>query len=259
MKIQKKLLALFLFTTVIIFSFSSCKKENIKTENIEKEIEIKRAVKLKNLDEETKLFLEEKNIFVVLAHNFYEPNICENLIKLLDENFGVQTEENDGLIKIMIFPDDFMVSGKIRVSSLYAKLKEENPAGLIILGSPEGICNSVARLEDLYENRKLPYAVIQLFPQDDILGTESTSNFVLDYAKKSDNLEAEETVVQLDFDYSKILINSIDEVISSKGPIPQDSMLFQKVQKISGPENKISHYVDVETGLQSINHFIFQK
>ena len=90
-------------------------------------------------------------------------------------------QDTPGLIKILVYPQDFTVSGKVRITSLYTILKDENPAGLVTLGAPEGLCNAIAKLEDSQENSVLPYPVIQLFPQDNILGAEAVSTIVLDY------------------------------------------------------------------------------
>ena len=243
---------------IFLFLFSGCKKQETKSVPAA-ENTVARAAKLLNLPSQITESLSGKNIFVLLAHNFNDEKSVEDFTKTLDENFGVHSQDTPGLIKILVYPQDFTVSGKVRITSLYTILKDENPAGLVTLGAPEGLCNAIAKLEDTQENSVLPYPVIQLFPQDNILGTEAVSTIVLDYAQTLETSISEETIFQINFNPEEILINSIEEIILERGKILKNRNLLLTVQNILGSKYKVANYIDSETSLQSVNHFIFEK
>ncbi len=254
MKIAIKLFSLIFFTTIC---FLGCSKNNNKVHEPQApEIPVaKVAAKLDLLDEETKNFIQNKTLVVVLGHSYNDEETVAHFKQILNENYGLKTEESEGLISLLVYPQDFMVAGKERVSSLYSKLEDENLAGIITFGAPEGLCNALARLEDLTEKREYP--VFAFFQQDDVLGEESTADFVLDYVPQNSDLE-EETASIADFDVDSLLINSIDEMLKAKTSIKSDKNLLKTVQKIAGSQKKVTNFSDYETGLKSINHFIFE-
>ena len=217
--------------------------------------EPKVAVKLNGLDPQTKEYLEGKTLAVVLGHSYNDSYTVEKFRQLLNINYGVQTEENPGLITLLVYPEDFMVSGKARVSSLYSKLEDKKLAGIITFGAPEGLCNALARLEDSVEKR--PYPVFCFFQQDDSLGSESTADFVLDYTPVQTSLEIEQSANIPDFDTSLLLLKATDEMLKLRGPLEPSKNLIQYVQNIVGKQKQVSNYTDYESGLKSVNHFIF--
>lgn len=236
----------------------ACNKKNPANSEPPEEETVQRAVKLASLDEETAIFLQDKKIAVVLAHNFNDEDVIDSVVSCLEKNYGVFSDGQDGLVKYYVFPEDFTVSGRVRVSSLFSLLKDEKLAALITVGAPENLYSSIARLEDESENSSLEYPVIQLFPQDDILGTEAVSKLVLDFTRKPETMAEEESSVEINFDVNEILANAIDLVIAGKGQIARDGNLLAAAQKIAGDAHKVSHFVDSETGLKSINHFTFE-
>ncbi len=255
MKIAIKLFSLIFFTAI---SFLGCSRNNNKTEveqTTENQVE-KTAVKLDSLDEETKNFIQDKTLVVVLGHSYNDEETVEYFKKILNENYGLKDENGEGLIEVLVYPEDFMVAGKARISSLYSKLEDQNLAGIITFGAPEGLCNALARLEDMTEKREYP--VFAFFQQDDVLGAESTADFVLDYVPKNSELEEEQTSEITEFDVDSLLINSIDEMLKAKTSIKSDKNLLKIVQKITGSQKKVTNFSDYETGLKSINHFIFE-
>ena len=115
-----------------------------------------------------------------------------------------------------------------------------------------------SKIQDKSEDGKIPYPVFTFFSQDDVLGAESTSDFVLDYAHKTNSIDGEVTDFIPDFDASLILTNAISEMIELREPLKPDSSLISFVKKLLEKNRKVVHYVDGETGLQSINHFVFE-
>lgn len=238
----------------------------------------KTAVKLKLLDADTQEYLNGKTIAVVLGHNYNDEETVSRFVQLLDLNYGLSTETEKGLIKLLVYPEDFMVAGRERISSLYNSLEDENLAGIVTFGAPEGLCNALARLEDLSIRRqenaadtkelgeekaektviRRSYPVFTFFQQDDTLGSESTSDFVLDYTPPATMTETEQAAYVPGFDPAALLINSIDAMLALRGPVSADKNLRSFVQGIAGKEKTVSSYNDYETGLKSINHFIFE-
>lgn len=269
-KISKNALFLSAFFAVCAADFTGCTKEQktqpAVTEEIQTE-EQKTAVKLNSLDEQTKEYLSDKTIAVVLGHSYNDLQTVEKIRQLLNINYGVKTDETEALITILVYPEDFLVAGKPRISSIYSKLEDKNLAGIITFGAPEGLCNALARLEDLSikrqeegQNKKVlkrSYPVFSFFQQDDTLGSESTADFVLDYTPKQNSLEMEQTASIPDFDTSSMLLNAIDEMLKLRAPLEINKNLIQVVQKIVGKQKQVSNYTDYESGLKSANHFIF--
>ena len=81
---------------------------------------------------------------------------------------------------------------QIRISSIIDKIESKSLAGIITLGAPEGLCNVIAKIQDKSENGILPYPVFSLLPQDNVLGSEATSDFVLDYVQQTESLNEEQ-------------------------------------------------------------------
>ena len=202
-----------------------------------------------------------------MGHSYNDLQTVEKIRQLLNINYGVKTDETEALITILVYPEDFLVAGKPRISSIYSKLEDKNLAGIITFGAPEGLCNALARLEDLSIKRqeegqnekvlKRSYPVFSFFQQDDTLGSESTADFVLDYTPKQNSLEMEQTASIPDFDTSSMLLNAIDEMLKLRTPLEINKNLIQVVQKIVGKQKQVSNYTDYESGLKSANHFIF--
>lgn len=261
---NKNISKLILFL-LLIFSFISCKDEKRlesfstgSASPVSEEPSRALPSKLKKISPETRAYLEGKNIVVILGYGYNDVQAISSITQKLDEAFGVETEENPALISILVYPNDFMVAGKERISSIVDKVEDKNLAGMIILGAPDGLHIALSKLQDKGENGVINYPVFTFFSQDDVLGTESTSDFVLDYAHKTNAIEAEVTDFIPDFDASQILLNAVSAMIELREPLKADSTLLPFVKKLLEKKRIVNHYVDGETGLQSINHFIFE-
>lgn len=257
------------FAALSLLSFSACKdgKKSSASNSIQNSVtgETENVPeKLKKISENTKNYLEGKNIVVILGYGYNDDEQISKITQSLNENFGVEVESEDedekksGLISVLVYPADFMVAGKERISSLADRIEGKNLAGMIILGAPENMHIALSKLQDKTEDGHLSYPVFTLFSQDDVLGMESSSDFVLDYAHKTNTIDGEVTDFIPDFDATKILNNAISEMIELREPLKADSNLSAFVQKLLDKNRTLVHYVDGETGLQSINHFIFE-
>ena len=85
----------------------------------------------------------------------------------------------------------------------------------------------------------------------------------VDQSDKIEDMEKEEndaSDAQLvkTIDIQPILDNAIDYMLLTKKPLKSDAKLLGHVTNIAGDEYKIKRYIDPETGLSSINHFIIE-
>lgn len=249
----------FIFILSILALFSSCRKEGgekVLTEAADENL----PANLKTLDEQTLKFVEGKSVAVVLGYGFNSAETAGKIKKELDSLFGVETEDEKGLVSVFVFPDDFE---RGRISALPKLIEDKELLGMLVFGAPEKTHSTLAAIMG-DDATSLPYPVFSFFPQDDILGMQYVSNFVLDYIGNATLEEAtgendsEQNHSIPNFDAGKVAERAIDAIIERKGPIPKDSNLISAVQKILGPEHSVSQYSDPETKLQCINHFTFE-
>lgn len=236
--------------------FTHCKKETSQNRHPADEPSLPLPANTQRLSAEANSYLQGKHIFVLLGYGYNDEGFVEKTRAALEERYGVQGEEKDGLIMIAVYPDDFMRGSTARISLLTTAVEDTELAGIILLGAPESTHRSLAKLQDK-NGGEYPYPVYSFFPQDDVLGSESTADFVLDYAQKTDLLQAEEQL-ESDFDADNLLANAIETMLNPQEPIPADSDLRSFVQKLVGSGRTIRPYTDGETGLQAQNHFIFE-
>ena len=206
----------------------------------------------------------QKKICVVFGYGYNDKHYVDAILESLAPKYGLDdgTEEG-GLIFALVYPDDFPME---RISRLPSLVGERELAGLIAVGAPENTNYAIARMEDEYSSQEtmIPYPVYAFFPQDDVAGIEATANFVVDRALEgsgsSDDGANKEEIVQTQVkDLDKILDNAIEYMLLTQAPLPADKDLFEHVSRIVGKNYKLSRYVDAESGLQSINHFVIEE
>lgn len=267
MKTLKKISILLLISSTLIFVFS-CKKSN-------KNVEITDFLELRIVDSLEKTIssipknstITNKKVLVVFGYGYNEPDISKKIIDELDNSFGL--EENGGLISTIIYPNDFRLNGKAYVSDLTTMISnfEKDLSAVVILGAPERTHTVFARIQDSWQ-MDVPFYLVALFPQDDVLGIESTCDFVVETTQNdllnSDLSSAktitEESVLNYNHENSKIIIQTIDYLVKLKeinATLEKNNSLYTHVSQML-KENKVSNYIDPETGIQSINHFIVE-
>lgn len=252
---MKRIVSLFAAAVLCAALFTTCTKEKASAAASVDEAASLLPEKLQHLSAPAQAYLQGKHIFVLLGYGYNDGAFVEKTRAALEENYGVQTEEKDGLVMLSVFPDDFMRGSTARISLFTSKVEETDLAGIVLLGAPEYTHSSLAKLQDK-NGGEYGYPVYSFFPQDDVLGAESTADFVLDYAQNTNILQEEEHR-EADFDADTLLIKSIETMLNPQEPIPADSDLLAFVQNLVGTERTIRHYTDGETGLQAQNHFIF--
>lgn len=224
-----------------------------------------------------------EKICVVFGYGYNSEDFVEAEVAHLEEYYGLSDgTENSGLVISYVYPDDFKVGNTGRISQLVKYLEDVKVAGVITIGAPEYTSNTLSILKDrmLIEEPGAekkegdekaegvkPYPIYTLFPQDDILAIEATSDFVMDRAvdqsdkveeieKEEDDSSSPEQVRVSDI--QDIIDNAIDYMLLTKQPLKSDAKLAEHVSNIAGDAHTIKRYIDPETGLSSINHFIIE-
>jgi len=248
---------------VIGFSLFSCSDRKASLEITENPIslEIKDASQAEIDSEENHNQLwhaTNKKILILFGYNYNDEEFIKKATDRLSESFGIS--ENGGIIVPVVFPDDFRHKDKAVTVDFFNILNEENLdlAGLITLGAPEKTYRALIKLQDQW-NGQIPFPVISMFPQDDILGIEDTSNIVINQVEKAESDESllEESEGNGVQDAEIILENAVSYILNLNGAPEKDATLAAHVRQML-PGKKIHRYTDSETGLYSINHFVIE-
>lgn len=244
----------------LIFFIAGCKNNTVQFSDINS-IELTPSEgNLSDLNNNSqKWHITNKRICVVFGYDFNKPEITNELLSLLQDNFGLDSD--GGLIYPLIYPNDFRHGTRGYATDLLNELQAEDKdfMGVVILGAPDNTHSALARNQDKW-NREVPYPVIALFPQDEVLGIESTCDIVLDKSQTANmagEITQEEIEGQLIAEAPEVLINTIKYIQNLSYSLPIDSKLQSHVLQMV-KSNNIHHYTDPETGLQSINHFVLK-
>ena len=193
-------------------------------------------------------------ICILFGYGYNDEAFVKSMTKELYQKYGAA--ENGGLILPLVFPSDFKHGTRSIAAELPLYLDDKEIRGLILLGAPENTNFGVAHLQDSYDDLPV-FPVFSFFPQDDVLGMEGTSDFVLDKAQEADidgvvNNESEQSFVK---EVPDIIRRSVSYMLALDASLPKDKNLYAHLKNITG-SIKINRYVDPESGLQSVNHFV---
>ena len=198
------------------------------------------------------LWTNDEGVVVVLfGYGFNEPSFTNSILQKIKDEFGVENE--NGLVLPVVFPDDL----HNRISSLNDFLGDRQIRGIILLGAPERTHIALAKIHNDWDNMT-PFNIFSFFPQDEALGQEGTCNFVVEYPRLHTELSEDSGVIQSADESVEIIMNSIRYVAQLPGSIPCDKDLQFHVQNILKGK-KIKPYVDSETGITSVNHFLIRE
>lgn len=198
-----------------------------------------------------------KRVMVLFGYNFNTPEVYEPILFELSKKFGLA--ENGGLILPLFYPDSFKHSPRSFFTQIANILADDayDFCGVITLGAPENTHIAFSRNQDLW-NENVPYPIIALFPQDDVLGLESSCDFVLDKTQtvniNSDFIVDEEDTVTIT-EAPDILYRTISYIQCLESSMKKNADLRLHVSNIL-KNYDFHYYKDSETGLQSINHFV---
>ena len=246
---------LFLISLTALSLISCSKKETYNFSDTNMVSLYEAGTDSQELTKKTQLWHKSNDCVVILFGYGY--NDKEFVTKTQEELFPKYGNyyENGRLLTI-VFPDDFKHGTRTYSTNLANILNDKEVSALIILGAPEGTYKSIARLQDSYEGT-LPFPVISFFSQDDVLGMEYSSDFLLDKTQKA----SMNGIIELESDQEKV--ESISEILDkalfladiSEAPFAKNENLLEIVKMVAGNLH-ISRYTDPETGLISINHFV---
>jgi hypothetical protein len=254
---KPKLLTAAALALMSLLLFSGCKK-NQKTydaDSVELTLNHTEGPALQLTTQ--KWHITNKRVCVLFGYDFNNPEIKESLMALLKENFGL--DEDGGLIYPLTYPDDFKHGVKGYASDFAAILQADNLdlCGVVLLGAPENTHIALARNQDKWE-QEVPYPVIALFPQDDVLGIESTCDIVVDKGQTAGlagEIAPEESDGQIHANAPEIIVETIKYIQLLDGA-PSRSKELQKHMEQMLEGYQFHHYTDPESGLMSINHFV---
>lgn len=203
--------------------------------------------------------ITNKRIYVLFGYGFNSPETVEKLKLVLENRYGL--DEDDGLICPVIYPDNFKHNGKAIATELYHMLaeSEKDIAGVLILGAPDTTNIALGRLQDFWD-MNVPYPIIALFPQDDVEGLHSTCDLVIDKSQKTQSgteEESNEFLNEIAEETPGLIVDTLDYMITLNGTLPKDSDLQVHAKQML-PGRNLSMYVDPETGIRAINHFVLE-
>ena len=250
----------FLITAVaaaLALTFSGCKKQQNTYDANSIDLTLNQAEEPAMQTSPQKWHVTNKRICVLFGYDFNNPDIKEKLLALLKENFGL--DEDGGLIYPLTYPDDFKHGSRGYASDFTAILQSDelDLAGIVLLGAPENTHTALARNQDKWE-QEVPYPVVALFPQDDVLGIESTCDIVVDKGQTAGltgEIAPEETDGQIHQNAPEIIIETIKYIQLLDGA-PSRTQALQKHMEQMLEGYQFHHYTDPESGLMSINHFV---
>ena len=253
------LLALLTFSLLISGCKNKQKQKTYDADSIELTIDNSDdANKLSDLmNTDQKWHITNKRILVLFGYDFNNAENKEPLLSQLKENFGLA--EDGGLIYPVSYPDDFKHGAKGYASDFAALLQSDDLdlQGVLLLGAPENTHIALARNQDKW-NQEVPYPVIALFPQDDVLGMESTCDIVVDKGQTAGltgEIAPEESDGQIHDKAAEIIVETIGYIQLLDGA-PSRTQALQKHMEQMLEGFQFHHYSDPESGLMSINHFV---
>lgn len=245
----------------ICLSLFSCSKPHKAVDNNEiTEVPLNIEIKDSNLDTEAPVnqlwHISNKKIFILFGYDYNDPEFVEKATKRLSNSFGLY--EDGGIIIPVVFPDGFRHKDKAVSVDLFNILDDDDIAGFISLGAPEKTYRALSRIQDLW-NGEIPFPVISMFPQDDILGIEDTSSIVINQIQHAENeesliTESEHRAVP---DADLILEKAVSYILKLKNSPSKDAALAAHLRQML-PGKHIHRHSDSETGLYSINHFVIE-
>jgi hypothetical protein len=213
-------------------------------------------------------------VAVLFGYGYSDAHFVASTLAHLQEHFKVSDIHT--IVLPLTYPSDFMVGSVGRISSLYKILDENQVCALILLGAPERTYAVLGKLRDGW-GQSTGYPVISFFPQDDVLAMEAECDLVIDAVGEVESeSELESEIAAADGkgsdpsarnidDIPDILINALDYVLSQKippdrtNPAAAAAAYATEAANLMGTKWKSLPYVDTESGLHSVNHFIIEK
>lgn len=205
------------------------------------------------LKKETQTWHASPNcICILLGYGYNSEDFVSSFSEKIFSKYGNAID--GGFVRILVFPENFKRASKSIAAEFPLFFEEKNLCGIITLGAPENTHFGLAHVFARYDDEP-PFPTFAFFSQDDLPGTEGTADLVLDKEQKAniDGILEEET--QTFVKASPTFVErAIPMIKLLNGALPQNDLEFV-LKKIVG-KTKVKRYIDAQTGLQSINHFV---
>lgn len=202
----------------------------------------------------------QRKIGVVLGYGYNDEVFVEATLQELRRTLGLA--EDGGAVVPYVYPQDFMRGGSARITALTDMLESDGVAGLVVVGAPEGSHRALAALQDTDLGRAL-FPVITLMPQDDILGIESGSDIVIEYVPASATADLTEESGAYQENVPQLISRAAYYITLMPpdyfGGFQQDLELLVHARQLAGASWEVSRYIDPETGLCPMNHFVIDR
>lgn len=245
----------FILLVFVAINFFSCSKKNPSVN--QNEIYSLIPQKTENVDfekiENQKWHVTNERIAILLGYGFNEEPFLSQIKDFVKNEFGLS--EDGGLAYFIEYPKDFKHrSYSSELFNIISEITNENNLkGILLLGAPENTHYALARIQDEW-NMNVPFPIISVYSQDDILGIEASSDIVFDNAQNQNILtEAESVLIS---DAPELVKNLLLYMNSLNGSLEGTDITNHAIQLLNG--KKIHRYTDPETGLISENHFVVE-
>ena len=203
----------------------------------------------------------QRKIAVLFGYGYNDKAFIDIVLDQIKKTVGLSA--NGGAVFPLVFPNDFKWGASARISLLTGMLEDAQVNGLVLVGVPEGTHSVLASLQDA-GGGTIPYPVVSLLPQDDILGMEAGCDLVLEYlpvAASDDELSEESSI------YVENMPELIVRTIRYLSLVPTDHIggfekdmteLMIHARQMVGSRWTVARYNDPETGIRPENHFIIE-
>ena len=246
---------------VILLSFVGCQK-NIKAveDDYDAEESLSEIMDIELTSLPKWIAGDYPRILVLFGYGYTEDENRLPVEQKLFEEFG--KAEDKGLIYTAVFPDEYVKGGRIHLDFISRLVEDKNLCGLIIVGAPERTHYALSDMQD----SGYSFPVFSIFSQDDVLGIESGSTFVLDYKGIPSDKSSihQEEYSEFSGNMSEILlpvIRLIRDTSKGKSLLPSAAavaMSLETAYKKYIPECSVRSFVDPESGLRALNHYVLE-
>ena len=189
-----------------------------------------------------------KKAAVLYGNGYNSPEFVEDSKEYLKKIFDIENDKE--IIKPIVYPDDFMVGKRIRISKLTDYLEDPEISGLILLGAPEDAHRPIAAMQDKdWDKPVFSIVTTSDFEEDNALGIEYVSSFIIEQSDVHKTIPAQEI-----FDIMATALNCISTDVKFK----RNNELKAQVEQLLGSNWKVTYYTDIDTGIRSLNHFFIE-
>ena len=182
------------------------------------------------------------SVLIFYGYDFNEPEFVADCNNFLFERYG--SFEQGGAVFPLVFPDNFKYGSRTRISLLKNYISENNFAGIILLGAPEGTGEV---LSDVIDKNNFNKPIISLFSQDELLPAEYSSDFLVSLPEEQGKPNAENIF--------NLIGKTIEACLENKH---KQSNLKAFIKEMVGSDFAVYNFTDSQTAIIVKNHFVIE-